>query len=196
VPSWFRFNTSEDSPTGIVAAAALSASLALRVLKSVLDVAARKHDSTRLRELIEAAGRDAGRLVELAEEDGVAYAAYMQARREHSPEVQAALRRAIDSPLNTARAAAVGIDLCVEAAGFTRGAIAADVAGAAALLAGAVRAILCTVDANLQAVEDEALARAGAAERESLEMHAIRQAEVVLTAVKTASNSDRQPPPA
>jgi formiminotetrahydrofolate cyclodeaminase len=196
VPSWFRFNTSEYPVTGVVAAAALSASLAVRVLKSVLEVAARKSDSARLRELIEAAGRGAERLVELADADGAAYAAYMQARREHSPEVQAALRWAIDSPLNAARAAAGGIDLCLEAAGFTRGAIAADVGGAAALLAGAVRAILCTVDANLRALTDEALAGAAAAERRRLEELATGQAEKVLTAVKKASNSDWIVPPA
>jgi len=126
----------------------------------------------------------------------VAYAAYMKARRERSPDVQAVLRRAIDSPSNAARAAAGGIEHCVEAAGYTRGAITADVAGAATLMAGAVSAILCSVDANLRQVEEEGFARAMAAERERLEMHAIRQAEVVLTAVKTASNSDRQPPPA
>jgi formiminotetrahydrofolate cyclodeaminase len=162
--------------------------MAVRVLKSVLEVAARKHDSVRLRELIEAAGVGAERLMKLAEEDGAAYAAYMQARREHSPEVQAALRRAIDSPLNAARAAAGCIDLCLEAAGFTRGAIAADVAGSAALLAGAVRAILCTVDANLRALEDEALAGAVAAEMQLLGEHATGQAGKVLTVVKTASN--------
>jgi formiminotetrahydrofolate cyclodeaminase len=160
------------------------------VLKSVLEVAARKHDSARPRELIAAAGEAAERLVELAAADGAAYAAYMQARRERSPEVQAALRRAIESPLNAARAAAGGIDLCLEAADFTRGAIVADVAGAAALLAGAAKATLCTVDANLRAVDDQAIAQAVAAEAKMLKMHAIRQAEAVLTAVKTASNSE------
>jgi formiminotetrahydrofolate cyclodeaminase len=174
-----------------VAAAALSASLALRVLKSVLEVVARKHDSARPRELIAAAGEAAERLVELAAADGAAYAAYMQARRERSPEVQAALRIAIDTPLNVARAATGGIDLCLEAAGLTRGAITADVAGAAALLAGGVRATLCSVDANRRALGDQEFAHAVAAETKKLEMHAIRQAEAVVTAVKTASNSDR-----
>jgi formiminotetrahydrofolate cyclodeaminase len=187
---------SGDSLTGVVAAAALSASLALRVLKNVLQVAAHRHDSARVRELIEAAQKAAGSLEALAAEDGDVYAAYMQARRERSPELQLALRRAIETPLNAARASASGIDLCLEASGFTRGAIAADVSGAAALLAGAVRATLCSVDANLQRLEDQAFAHAVAAERQMLEMHAIRQAEAVFTTVKTASNSGRQPPPA
>jgi len=103
VPSLFSFNISEDSVTGAVAAAALSASLALRVLKVVLEITARKHDSVRLRELIEAAGQGAERLVELAAEDGAAYAAYMQARRERSPDLQAALRRAVETPLAAIR---------------------------------------------------------------------------------------------
>jgi formiminotetrahydrofolate cyclodeaminase len=196
VPSRFRFIASEDSLTGIVAAAALSASLALRVLKSVLEVRARKDDSPRLGELIALAGEAAGRLVELAAEDSAAYAAYIEARRERSPSVQAALRKAIEAPLDAARSAAAGIDLCLEAAGYARGAIAADIAGGAALLAGAVSAILCSVDANLRQVKEEGLARALAAERQTLEMHAIRQAEAVLTTVKTASNSDRPLPPA
>src|SRR5215469_6087741 len=97
---------SKDSLTGVVAAAALSSSLALRVLKSVLEVAARKQDSSRLRELIAAAGEAAQHLMNLASEDGAAYAAYMQARRNRSPELQAALRQAIETPLNAARAAA------------------------------------------------------------------------------------------
>jgi formiminotetrahydrofolate cyclodeaminase len=194
--SRLNVNTPDDSLTGIVAAAALSASLALRVLKSVLEVVARKHDSARPRELIRAAGETAERLAALAAEDGAVYAAYMQARRERSPALQAALRRAVETPISAARAGSVSIDLCREAAGYTRGPIAADVAGAAALLEGAVRAILCSVDANLRAVEDEVFAQAVAAERDTLEMRAIRQAEGVLTIVKAASNSDRPLPPA
>ena len=186
---------SKDSLTGVVAAGALSASLALRVLKSVLEVAARKQDSERLRELVAAAGETSQRLVDFASEDGAAYANYMQARKERSPELQMALRKAIETPLNAARAAAGGIELCREAASYCRGAIAADVAGAALLLAGAVRGILCSVDANLRAVEDSQLAHRVAVERESLEMHAIRHAEAIFTTVKTASNSGRQLPP-
>ena len=192
--SLFSSNMPDGSLTGIVAAAALSASLALRVLKSVLEVTARKQDSERLRELIAAAGGAAERLVELATEDGEVYGAYMQARRERSPEVQAALRRAIEVPLNAARAGAGGIDLCLEAAGIARGAIAADVSGAAVLLGGAVRAILCSLDANLPALDDQELGQAVAAERQLLEMHAIRQAEAVFTTVKKASNSGRPAP--
>jgi len=163
-------------------------------VKNVLEVTARKQDSERLRELIAATEETAHRLVDLASEDGAVYGTYMQARREGSPEVQAALRRAIEVPLNAARAGASGIELCLEAAGYTRGAIAADVSGAAVLLAGGVRAILCSVDANLRALNDQEIAQAVAAERQRLEMHAIQQAEAVFTTVKKASNSGRPAP--
>jgi formiminotetrahydrofolate cyclodeaminase len=144
----------DDSLTGVVAAAALSAAMALRVVRMVLETAARKQSTARLQELIAEAETEANRLIDLAREDGEAYAAYMRARKD-----QEALRRAIETPMSAARSAAEGIALCEEAIGFVRGAIAADVRGAVPLLAGAVRAILCSVGENLRVVEDEAFAR-------------------------------------
>jgi formiminotetrahydrofolate cyclodeaminase len=167
VSSPLGFDTDEPL-TGIVAAAAISAALALRVLRVVLDPFARKRSSERLGELIHEAENESNRLVQLAREDRAVYAAYLQARRERSPEVQAALRGAIETPLAAARSAASGLDLCGEALGFTCGAIAADVRGASVLLAGAVRAILCSVAENLGEVVDEAYAREVLAESERL----------------------------
>jgi formiminotetrahydrofolate cyclodeaminase len=162
----------QETISGVVAAAAISGALALRVLKMVLETAARKHESERLGELVRAVEREAARLEELAAEDGAVYAAYMQARREHSPEVQRALRRAIETPLAAARAAAAGIDLCHEADGLIAGAMHADVRGAEALLAGVVRAILCTVEENLRGVEEAGSVREMTAESESLRTRA------------------------
>lgn len=160
---------SADQPvTGIVAAASIAAALALRAVRVVLDTTARKQRWEHLGELIHKVESESERLVQLAREDGVVYAAYLQARRERSPEVQAALRRAIATPLAAAHSAASGIDLCGEALGFTYGAIAADVRGASALLAGAVRAILCSVDENLRGVENEAYSREVREESERL----------------------------
>jgi formiminotetrahydrofolate cyclodeaminase len=170
--SLFSFITG-GSPTGIVAVAAASASLAVRVLRGVLEISARKHNAEALTELIHSAEREAGNLARLAEEDGEVYAAYMQARRERSANVQAALQRAIESPLSAARSASAGIDLCRKALPFFKGAIAADVSGAAVLLAGSVRALLGCVEANLVAVEDPHLSRAVKAESQSLADRAI-----------------------
>jgi formiminotetrahydrofolate cyclodeaminase len=163
----FSFITDEPL-SGIVAAAAVSAAMALDVLRAVLEIAARKQTSERLPELIREAQAKAERLAQLAREDGIRYAAYLQARREHSPELQAALRAAIETPLESSRTAAAAIDLCDQALPYMRGAIAADVHGAAALLAGAVRAILCTVEENLRGVEDGAFVREVGEETERL----------------------------
>jgi formiminotetrahydrofolate cyclodeaminase len=174
----------DTRPSGIVSAAAASAALALRVLQGVLEIAARKHEAGALAELIDSATREAENLARLAEQDGAVYAAYVQARRERSANVQADLRSAIESPLAAARSAASGIDLCRKALPFFRGAIAADVAGAAIVLAGAVQAILCCVDANLRAVKDGTFAQAIEAERHALEQRAMNDSRSVLESVE------------
>ena len=80
----FSFNT--DDLTGAVAAGAISAALALRLLRSVLAIAARKEDSDPLQELMQAADRESERLMRLAKEDGAVYVAYMKARKDRSPD--------------------------------------------------------------------------------------------------------------
>jgi formiminotetrahydrofolate cyclodeaminase len=183
-----------DSTTGAVAVSAVSASLAAGVLQMVLEIAARKREAEghqeRLRELIEAARSDAAQLAHLADEDRAAYTEYAKALRlpKTSDEERAVRRRAMDlalikateTPLAAARSAVAAIELCVEAAGIARGAIAADIGGAAALLAGAVRAILCSVDANLGELPDQPFRQQAAAERRTLEETAVRQVEAVL----------------
>jgi formiminotetrahydrofolate cyclodeaminase len=176
----------EARPTGIVSVAAAAAALALRVLHGILEIAARKHNAEALVELIESAEREAQVLARLAEEDGEVYAAYLQARRERSANLQSALHRTIESPLAAARAAAAGIDLCRKALPFFKGAIVADVSGAAVLLAGAVRALLCCVEANLGAIKDAVFARAVMAERHALEQRAVSESQSVLEAVERA----------
>jgi formiminotetrahydrofolate cyclodeaminase len=180
--SSFSFIT-RASPTGIVPVAAASASLALRVLKGVLEVAARKHPAEELAGLIDSAGREAENLAHLAQQDGEVYAAYVQARRERSANLHAALQRAIESPLAAARSTVAGIDLCRNALPFFKGAIAADVGGAAVLLAGAVSALLCCVKANLGAVEDETYAHWVEEERHALARRAINESQSVLESV-------------
>jgi formiminotetrahydrofolate cyclodeaminase len=184
-----------DSTTGAVAVAAVSASLAAGVLQMVLEIAARKKEAERhrerLRELIEAARSAAVQLARLADEDRAAYTEYAKALRlpKTSDEERAVRRRAMDlalikateTPLAAARSAVDAINLCVEAAGIARGAIAADIGGAATLLAGAVRAILCSVDANLGELPDQPFRQQAAAERRALEETAVRQVEAVYT---------------
>jgi len=182
-----------DSTTGAVAVAAVSASLAVGVLQMVLEIAARKSESEPMRELIEAARMEAAQLARLADEDRAAYTEYAKALRlpKTNDEERAARRRAMDlallkateTPLAAARSAVAAIELCAEAAGIARGAIAADIGGAAALLAGAVRAILCSVDANLRELPDQPFRLEATAQRRALEETAVRRAEAVIRRV-------------
>jgi formiminotetrahydrofolate cyclodeaminase len=182
-----------DSTTGAVAVAAVSASLAVSVLQMVLEVSARKNESEPMRELIEAARMEAAQLARLADEDRAAYTEYVKALRlpKTNDEERAARRHAMDlamlkateTPLAAARSAVAAIELCAEAAGTARGAIAADIGGAAALLAGAVRAILCSVDANLRELPDQPFRLEATAQRRALEETAVRKAEVVIRRV-------------
>jgi len=91
-----------------------------------------------------------------------------------------AMLKATQTPLAAARSAVAAIELCAEAADIARGAIAADIGGAAALLAGAVRAILCSVDANLRELPDQPFRREAEAQRRALEETALRRAEAML----------------
>ena len=183
-----------DSTTGAVAVAAVSASLAAGVLQMVLEIAVRKREAEghreRLRELIEAARGEAAQLARLADEDRAAYTEYAKALRlpKTNDEERAARRRAMDlallkateTPLAAARSAVAAIELCAEAAGIARGAIAADIGGATALLAGAVRAMLCSVDANLRELPDQPFRGEAEAQRRALEETALQRAEAVL----------------
>src|SRR4029077_975030 len=100
------------------------------------------------------------RLKRTADEDRDAYGAYRRAsllprateqeRVERHSAMRATLQKATEIPLGAARSAVRAIELCAEAVTLTRGDIAADLGGAAAILNGAVRAILTSVDANLR----------------------------------------------
>jgi len=163
-----------DSITGAVAVAAVTAWMAVSVLRMVLGVAARKNDSAEIQKLMAAAESISERLAKAPDEDRAAYASYIDARRqpkssaERNVAITAALRRATEIPLAAARAGKDALGLCREAAGIIEGDIAADIRGAAALLAGAIRAILTSVDANLQRLEGQPFHPQLAAERKQL----------------------------
>ena len=163
-----------------MAAGAIAAGLSLRVLKMVLQVSARKRDFEQLQQLLAAAEGEEERLLKCAEDDGVAYKAYIEARRSGSPSAPTALKQAIETPMMAARAAVAGIGFCRELAGLLEGAIRADVRGAAVLLLGSVRAILCSVDVNLSEVEDEAFASEMKEQRREIERQAVELSEEVL----------------
>ncbi|HEV3330311.1 MAG TPA: cyclodeaminase/cyclohydrolase family protein [Bryobacteraceae bacterium] len=178
-----------DGATGGVAVASIAATFAVSLLRMVLEITAQKKESEshlgQLQQLLEAATIESEHLRQAADEDRAAYAAYRQAchlPRAAEPErsarqaaMRSALEQATETPLRAAGSAVRAIQLCAEAVSYARGDVAADIGGAAAILHGAVRAILTSVDANLRRIEGGGFA----AERRDLEERAARNAEQV-----------------
>lgn len=187
--------TQGDAITGAVAVAAISAAFAVSLLRMVLEITARKKESEgqreRLQELLKAARSESEQLRRTADEDRAAYAAYHHAshlpraseqeRAERRSAMRSALEEATETPLRAARSAVRAIELCAEAANLVQGDVAADIGGAAAILNGAVSAILTSVDANLRRIEDGRFI----AERRDLEERASRYTEQVRDRLRT-----------
>jgi formiminotetrahydrofolate cyclodeaminase len=145
------------APAG-VAAAAVTAELGLGLLIKAMSITGGQG------ELVEAARSEAAHLRGAADEDIGAVMAYLHARD------AAALRQAIEAPMRAARATLAGLELCAKASRVVKPALAADLGAAQALLAGALRAILLCVDANLQGREEQH--PEAAAERQGIEAQA------------------------
>jgi formiminotetrahydrofolate cyclodeaminase len=190
---------SSDATVAAVSAASVSAACALGLVEMVLEIIGKRKDfhgdRHRLEILLEAAREEADRLARYADEDPAAYAGYMRCLRmpkntdaergERRRAINQALRRATDVPLAAARTAVAGLNICAEAAGMAHGAVATDLGGAAMLLAGAARAMLLSVDANLAALGESEYRDQLAAERDELEDSAARQEKAVRKKVAT-----------
>jgi formiminotetrahydrofolate cyclodeaminase len=142
----------EPVPAGVTTAA-VSATLALALLSKVLQVT-RKHkefagDPELIGALLDAVRNAARTLSQLADDDVAAFQEYLECLRRRQPTGEA-IRKAIEVPLNVARVAASGIELCERARGHIHAVVAPDLGIAAGLLAGVVRSTLITVEANLQ----------------------------------------------
>jgi|SRR5579862_3311682 len=161
------------APAG-VASSAVVAVLGLSLLIKTIEISGKRAD------LAESARGLSEKLRTAADEDIAAVHAYMASRD------PAALRQAIDVPMSAARAAAAGIDLCCEAADVVRASLRADIGAAAALLAGAVRAILICVDANLSGPGDYGDVTK---ERAELEPRVLGKADEVVRKISTTRAS-------
>ncbi len=157
--------SAKPSPAGVTAAA-VSARLGLALLIKTLEITVNRRgftgEAAKLRLWINNARRYSEILAEAANDDIAA-----------APE-----RKRIEIPMNAARSAAAGLDLCAEAAGFVNGPVAADLGAAAMLLCAAVRAILLCVDSNAGQLEAE--------ERRELERHAMARQESIMRQVSKA----------
>lgn len=150
-----RVGGSGAVPAG-VSVSAVSASLALALLAKVLDITGRRKsfngDRELLARLIGSAREQSSLLTRLADEDIAAFDHYRECLRDGTG-VAAAARKAIEIPLAAARASVRGLALCVDSIGMIRGLTAADLGTAAALLSGAVQALLLSVDFNVRQMQ-------------------------------------------
>jgi formiminotetrahydrofolate cyclodeaminase len=167
-------------PAG-VSISAVSASLALALVGKVLDITGRRKtfagDRALLNALIEQARAESSTLTRLADEDVEAFDLYLEATRSGDPEVTAkAVSLTIKVPMEGARAAIRGLDLCLEAVELVSGLTAADLGIAAKLLDGAVRAMLLSVDFNVKQMN---IAEDLLAERRDLEARSIQHAATI-----------------
>ena len=189
--------SSEPIPAG-VAVAATSASFALGLLAKVLKVTGRKKgfsgDLAKIEKLAESARAESKRMMQLAEDDMAAFNDYMisarmpqgidREREERNRAVNASVRKAIETPLAAARAAASGISLCADALDTVHTIVAADLGAAASLLAGALRVFLLCADSNIrQLAPDPSAYRDVIPGRAEWESRAFRQADSVLRQV-------------
>jgi formiminotetrahydrofolate cyclodeaminase len=148
-----RVASTEPTPAG-VSVSAVSASLGFSLVEKALRIAGQRKDFAGDRQkldfLIEAAQNASSHLARWADEDAWAFHQDLAAKRlQDAAAIDVALRRAIQVPLQIAREAVSGLDLCGIASGFIHQAVAADLGTAAILFAGAARAILLSVDSNL-----------------------------------------------
>ncbi len=202
----------ESVPAG-VAVSAVSASFALGLLAKVLKVSGRRKDfngdPSKLGKLCDAAEAESKRMMQLAEEDMAAFNAYMAStrlpqatdreREERKRAVDSAIRKAIETPLAAARAAATGIGLCADATSMVHTNVIADLGAAASLLAAALRVFLLCADSNIgQLAPDASLYRNTMAEWQEWESQAFRQADtlsrhVAATIEAVAARQEKEP---
>lgn len=162
----FRDRTASDDATpGGGSAAMVSAAIGIGLVLMALRVSARKAKETAaLSPLIEAGDRLLDELSRHADADIAVFEAYMAAMKlPRGGEEEKSARRAAmadaalaatEVPLNAAQSVLEALDVARQAAAIADRGILSDVAAGAALLNGAVTAVLYNVDINLKSVKD------------------------------------------
>lgn len=179
---------SEPVPAG-VSISAVSAGLALAVLAKVLRITAGRKDfegdHARIEQLMQEAREESGKLMALADDDVRAFNGYLECIR-GGGDKQKAMCQAIEVPMAGARSTLRGLGFCAEAVAVVHGLTAADLAMAAALLRGAARAMLVSVDFNLKLLEsNKEFGETILAERHELELQAVRFDDIVTAAIRS-----------
>jgi len=102
---------------------------------------------------VNAARREAARLRGAADDD---VGAVMEFFGTHDAAAkQHALLHTIDAPMRAARAAVAGLELCARASSAVKKSLAVDQAASEVLIAGALKAILMCINANLRGHEND-----------------------------------------
>lgn len=207
----FRELVAQGPVPASASVSAASASFALSLVAMAVKASARRSDFAgdpmRAHALADAAQSGSALMMRHADDDIAAFGKYLGSLRmpklsaeelaQRQLATDAALRKATETPLEAARAAARGIELCTQAAQIVHSSVAADLAGAAALLAGAVRALLLAVDSNLGRLKPSSeFHKKMCNERRQLEDQVTRQAAQIengLAALGTQQTRKQRP---
>lgn len=176
----FRDRTASADPTpGGGSAAMVGATIGMGLVLMALRVSAGKaEDAATLSPLIEAGDRLMDEVSRHADADIVVFDAYMAALKlPRGSEVEKAARKAAmadaamaatEVPLNAAQSVLEALDVARQAAAVADRSILSDVGAGAAMLSGAVTAVLYNVDINLKSVKDATAAADFAKSRKHL----------------------------
>jgi formiminotetrahydrofolate cyclodeaminase len=197
--SAFRDATASTEPTpGGGSVAMVSASFGLGLVIMALEITAKKPESgseARLAELLGEARSLLAKLSQHADEDIAVFQAYMAAlklpkqsdadKSSRKAAMDIALASATRAPLEAARSCVQALTLAERAADISSVRVISDVGAGAALLGGAVSAVLLNVDINLPGIKQPDLAASWAKERVELEDAARKLSAGVLATVQT-----------
>jgi formiminotetrahydrofolate cyclodeaminase len=172
---------SEDPTPGGGSVAAAAGAFGLGLVMMALEISARKahpEQQQLISARLERARPLLNRIRESADEDIVAFRAYMaalglpkstdeekSARREA---LRAALLVATEAPLAAGRALLEALEIARDAADLSSSHLVSDAGAGAALLGGALSAVLLNVDVNAASIRDEALRQQVVVERQNL----------------------------
>src|SRR5262245_13480176 len=181
--SVFRDATASTEPTpGGGSVSMVSASFGLGLVIMALEITAKKPEpgsEAKLAELLSEARSLLTKLTQHADEDIAVFQAYMAAlklpkqtdaeKSARKAAMDIALTSATKAPLEAAQTCVQGLALAERAAHVSSVRVISDVGAGAALLGGAVSAVLLNVDINLPGIKQPDLATNWATERVALE---------------------------
>lgn len=197
----------QPTPAG-VAVAGVAAAFALGLLVKVLTISGRRKAlpdaSARLESLAAAAQGTSQRLLQLAGDDSAAFEACLTARRmPHATDAESQLRqqvlnsaiaRVIELPLEAARQAAAGLQLCSETSASTPSALAADLGVAVTLLASGLRSFLLCAESNVRQLPPDTVSyRERLANETQRHERTLSQAEAMLQRLGATIDTDAKP---